>query len=348
MKVALRIIIAALGGLCLLSLAALVAGAYFNSPPEGTPIGTPTGASSGSLVFEVEAGESAASVGRRLDDAGIIRSAAFWRVASRYYEARGGYLKAGVYELRLPAEQTAIYAALESGAEQLRRVTIPEGVTLQKMAAIFDQAGICPAAEFAAATSSSVLTRRYGIGGPTMEGYLFPDTYFFPKNYPAEKVAAALADNFFDKIAGLYDISSLKDGELRRKVILASIVEREYRAADEAPLIAGVFYKRLAVNMPLESCATVEYIITEIQGKPHPERIFTADTRIDNPYNTYVYRGLPPAPIAAPGLTALAAVFSPADTGDLFFRLVDADAGRHYFSKTFDEHISAGALLVKR
>jgi UPF0755 protein len=111
--------------------------------------------------------------------------------------------------------------------------------------------------------------------------------------------------------------------------------------------MAGVFYNRIKRNIFLESCATVQYIITEIQGKPHPRVLYYADIAINDPYNTYVNSGLPPGPISFPGKTALNAAFHPAETEYLFFRLVNEAAGRHHFSATFDAHIRAGALFVK-
>jgi UPF0755 protein len=130
-------------------------------------------------------------------------------------------------------------------------------------------------------------------------------------------------------------------------VSLASIVEREYRVDDEAPLMAGVFFNRLQIGMALQSCATVEYVITEIQGRPHPERLFDRDTEIRDPYNTYMNAGLPPGPICSPGMVALNAVFNPAESDYLYFRLIDPAAGRHYFSRTLDDHIQAGVFYVK-
>ena len=100
--------------------------------------------------------------------------------------------------------------------------------------------------------------------------------------------------------------------------------------------------------MPLQSCATVEYIITEIQGKPHPHRLFDADVAIDHPFNTYRNAGLPPGPIANPGKTALEAVYKPQESDFLYFRLIDANRGEHAFSKTFDEHLEYGLLFNRR
>jgi UPF0755 protein len=154
-----------------------------------------------------------------------------------------------------------------------------------------------------------------------------------------------MLDNFYIKIAALgIDTDTFDRDALYNKVILASIIEREYRAKSEAPVMAGVFYNRLKRGMRLESCATVEYIITGIEGKPHPVRLFFSDLEIENPYNTYLNKGLPPGPISSPGETALAAAFFPAENDYLFFRLLDPAAGRHHFSKSYDEHLRTGTV----
>jgi UPF0755 protein len=181
-----------------------------------------------------------------------------------------------------------------------------------------------------------------------MEGYLFPDTYLFPAEFPAEKVITTMADNFFSNLQNINpSILTMNPNELNEKIIIASIVEREYRVAQEAPIMAGVFYNRLRINMALQSCATVEYIITEVQNRPHPSVLLFKDLEIDNPYNTYIKPGLPPGPISAPGITALRAAFYPDSTNYLYFRLEDAASGRHYFSRTYDQHMSAGQLITK-
>ncbi|MDR1862532.1 MAG: endolytic transglycosylase MltG, partial [Treponema sp.] len=196
--------------------------------------------------------------------------------------------------------------------------------------------------------SDPLILTEYRIPGETMEGYLYPDTYLFQADYPAPQVVRTMADTFFQRLEEVYGGAlSLTPDELNERVILASIIEREYRVDDEAPVMAGVFYNRLETGMALQSCATVEYVITEIQGKPHPTVLYDRDTQIRDPYNTYIRPGLPPGPISDPGAVALKAVFYPDSNDYLYFRLVDAEAGRHYFSKTFDEHIRAGVLYVK-
>jgi UPF0755 protein len=181
-----------------------------------------------------------------------------------------------------------------------------------------------------------------------MEGYLYPDTYLFPLEYPAVKVIQAMADNFFVRLGEIDETTITMPPEaLNRLVILASIVEREYRLNEEAPEMAGVFFNRMDIGMALQSCATVEYIITEIQGRPHPELLSTRDTEIRDPYNTYIRPGLPPGPISAPGAVALSAVLAPSKNTYLYFRLIDPDSGKHYFSNTLDDHIRAGKLYLK-
>jgi UPF0755 protein len=333
-----------------LSLLFFVTVNYLNSPPEYLPSpaenDTTLRLENGNLLFlEIRSGESAISVGKRLEEAKVIRSHFFWQLISRLKKE---YIKTGTYRIELPANQLHIHSLLVSGAQILVRITVPEGVTLRKTAGILEDAGICKAEGFLAAASSRSLKDHYNIPGETMEGYLYPDTYHFPLNFPPEQVIRAMADNFFNRLAEMApEVLALGIEELNNRVIIASIVEREYRIGEEAPLMAGVFYNRLKINMALQSCATVEYIITEIQGRPHPEVLYNQDIEIRNPYNTYIRPGLPPGPISAPGAIALLASFHPAPSDYLYFRLTDARAGRHYFSRTLDEHIRAGALYLK-
>jgi UPF0755 protein len=334
-----------------LLLAALLAGAavYFNAPPGMPAAGTGFPGvrfdESGGVIFEVKEGESAYGVGQRLEQAGLIKNRYFWNILSRVEK---DYLKAGTYRLAVPASQTEIRSALVEGKQILLRVTVPEGITLKKAASILEEAGICSGEDFLAAASDRAVVDSYHIPNDTMEGYLYPETYFFPASFPADRVVKTMADTFFARVGEIAPESKdLSPRELNNIIILASIVEREYRVPDEAPIMAGVFQNRIRIDMSLQSCATVEYIITEIQGKPHPRVLYNADIEIKNPYNTYIIPGLPPGPISLPGRTALNAAFHPADTEYLYFRLVDEAAGRHYFSKTLDDHIKAGALFVK-
>jgi len=350
LRIFLILISSLISGVLLLAAGLWGAIMYYNAAPSEPPLsrGNFAGAKledAHTVIFEVREGESAIAVGRRLEQAGLIRNRLFWDLLSRYEK---DYLKIGSYRIPVPSSQTEIRSILVQGRQILLRVTIPEGVTLKKAAAIIDQTGICSGEDFLMAAQDMGIINSYKIPGKTMEGYLFPETYFFPGSYPAERVIRTMADTFFNKVMQIAPESeALSPKELYDAVTLASIVEREYRVEEEAAVMAGVFYNRMKINMSLESCATVEYIITEIQGKKHPTVLYFTDIEIKDPYNTYVNPGLPPGPISLPGRAALNAVFHPSETDYLFFRLIDEKAGRHYFSKTLDAHIKAGALFTK-
>jgi UPF0755 protein len=333
-----------------LAILALAGFMHFNAPPDSAPhplAGDTTLKidSDGTLYLEVRSGETALSVGNRLEEAGIIRNRYFWQIFSRYKKE---YIKAGSYRIELPISLLALHSLLVEGNQILIKVTIPEGVTLKKTARLMEEAGICSADSFIDAASAQSLLSYYHIPNKTFEGYLYPDTYLFPLSYPAEKVVTQMVNTFYSRIAEIApEDLNISPAELNNRVILASIIEREYRIDQEAAIMAGVFYNRLEIGMALQSCATVEYVITEIQGRPHPEVLYNRDIEIRDPYNTYIRPGLPPGPISAPGRAALDAAFHPMASDFFYFRLTDAEAGRHYFSKTLDDHIKAGALYVK-
>lgn len=342
----LKFIISIIGLLLFIVTLSLTIIMYLNSPVTTEIIITEQdgikSSGNGGILFEVRRGESAMSVGRRLENANIIRNRYFWYLLCR---VKKEIIKTGTYQLELPANQLAIHGILVSGRQILQKVTIPEGVTLKKTARILEDAGICPRQDFLDSAENKQIINHYKIPNATMEGYLFPDTYLFPFDYNADSVVRAMADNFFEKISTID--GGLSPEELNKRVILASIIEREYRLAEEAPVMAGVFFNRLDIGMALQSCATVEYIITEIQGLPHPVVLLNKDIEIRNPYNTYILPGLPPGPISNPGTTSLHAVFYPDKNNYLYFRLEDSDSGKHYFSRTLDEHIRAGQIRTK-
>ncbi|MDR3191648.1 MAG: endolytic transglycosylase MltG, partial [Treponema sp.] len=183
---------------------ALAAGVlvYVNSPPrtgprEGEGLRLEE---DGSVLLEVRKGESAWSVGKRLEESGLIRTRYFWRLLSHFEKE---YIKSGSYRLEIPASQMSIHALLVQGRQMLVRVTVPEGITLKKAARIFGEAGICGEEDFLLAAADRGIRNQYRIPGETMEGYLFPDTYLFPQDYPAGRVIRTMADNFFLRLAAL-------------------------------------------------------------------------------------------------------------------------------------------------
>jgi UPF0755 protein len=328
----------AAAGLVLAAAAAAVALALAARPADG--LGE-------DRLFTVERGDSARSVAAALESRGLLRSALAFKVLARI-EGSGASLKAGSYRIEAGMGAKGILDELVSGKQALAKVTVPEGYTLSQLAALLDRLGLEPKASFLAAASDPKLLSELGISANSAEGYLFPDTYFFPVGYPAEGIIRQMVKAFRDRVSRIPEAAALDAAELHDRVILASIVEREYKSPDEAPLMASVFYNRLKIRMALQSCATVVYVITERQGKPHPEVIYDRDLKLDDPYNTYEHRGLPPGPISNPGMTALKAVFYPTATKYLYFRLMDPSAGKHHFSASLEEHIDARALYIKK
>lgn len=297
--------------------------------------------------FSVGYGESGAAVARRLAQASIIKSEYLFRFLMKTQRLENS-LKAGDYAISADMGSSDILAMIAEGRQVLIRITIPEGASMQAVAHAAAEVGIASAEGVLSAIYSLELSTKLGVGADSLAGYLFPDTYLLPRGAGGEQLVSIMVATFRKRILeAVPEVSSLSAAELHQRVILASIVEREYRLPEEAPLMASAFLNRLRIGMALQSCATVVYVISEIQGKPHPARIYDRDLKIDNPFNTYIHPGLPPEPICNPGLTALAATIRPASTQYLYFRLVDEITGKHYFSSTLDEHIGAASLAVK-
>jgi len=296
-------------------------------------------------AIRIDRGSSAGMVAALLHDEGLVKSPALFQLALRLAGA-DRKLKAGTYRIEGGTSIWRIVGILSEGRVSQAKVTIPEGSTLGTIGDALEKAGICSRKDFEQAASDAGLAARGGVPGKSFEGFLFPDTYSFPEDSDPETVLLAMAANFFRKLETIAPIGSEGRGSLYENVILASIVEREYREASVAGQMASVFKNRLAIGMALQSCATVVYVITEKLGKPHPKVVYYSDLAIPSPYNTYLHRGLPPAPISNPGETALKAVFNSPESDYLYFRLIDEAKGLHRFSRTFEEH-TGEAIPVK-
>lgn len=308
--------------LILLVLFTLSAGAGFVGwsqvrPPEGGP-----------FTVSLPEGADAKTAARILAEAGVIRSAQAleWVIARRGSPIQPGRY---VFNTGLYPWTAARYLARGVPAPPEVAVTIPEGKRLPEIAAILDAAGVCDADAFLAAARDPRLVSEFvGEAAPSLEGYLFPDTYKFAPDEDPVRVLRRLHDRFRDRIAGLE-----RPGMTRHQfVTLASIVEREARVSSERPIIAAVFLNRLAKGMRLEADPTVRYALGRWDTAP----VLYVDLEVESPYNTYRVFGLPPGPIAAPGRASLEAVASPADTDVLFF--VARPDGSHAFAPTFAGH----------
>lgn len=302
-------------------------------------LGGPTGAiPKEGGQFTVAPGQSTAEIARALRKESFIRSDYYFRLLTRLMRM-DGKLQAGSYHIPANLSSKKILKLLASGKTQLIRVTIPEGLTSRKTALIFEEAGITDSGDFLAAVKNKELLSEFGIIASDAEGYLFPDTYMMSKNYPAEKVVRTMIRSFFNEMDQIYPAyKQMPRSEFYNRLILSSIVEKEYRVPEEAPKIASVFYNRLERGIALESCASVVYVLTEVLGREHPNRLFYKDLEIDHPYNAYRNKGLPPGPIANAGPVALKAAFDPAKTDYLFFVVENAEKGTHLFSKTLADH----------
>ncbi len=306
-----------------------------------------SGIPSGGKIYKVEKGEGAAILARGLESEGLIRSAVVFMIAARLGGASSS-LKAGTYKLEPGMNLVAVLSAIANGRQYTVRITIPEGYTARMIAGMLAEAGIVRKDEFLSAVTDRKLCTSLGVPASSLEGYLFPDTYFFPPEADAREVAGRMVGAFRERLSEFPEASSMDPVKLHETVILASIIEREYRIPSDAPLMASVFLNRLAIGMRLQSCATVVYVITEKEGKPHPEIVTRKDLTIPDAYNTYLHKGLPPGPISNPGMTSFRAVFFPAKTPYFYFRLTDPATGSHRFSRTLDEHVDTGSYIVKK
>lgn len=294
-------------------------------------------------TLKIERGASARKIAKELFQNKIIKNESVFYSFARFPKMAAFLtkespeifrIKSGFCKLSSAMDAAEIYKELSAGHEELKSVSIPEGLTLSKTALRLDAAGICSTQDFVNAAAG-------------LEGFLFPDTYSLAPKSDANKVVKIMVDNFYKKISSIESLKNISANkkELNRIVTLASIIEREYRSTDEAPLIASVFTNRIKKGIGLYSCATVEYVITELLGRPHPDIITYDDLKIQSPYNTYLNAGLPPAPICNPGLVALKAAAEPAKTDYYYFQLMDEKEGRHVFTKTLSEHVAQGVIF---
>ncbi len=241
-------------------------------------------------------------------------------------------IQAGEYLLSATMSPAAIMDTLVNGKVRLYKFTVPEGSNLKQIAAIVETAGLMPQAEFIGAATDIEFAKAKGIAAATFEGYLFPDTYFFPKDASARAIITAMVDRLRSEVTPAREKRAAAIGlSVHQVLTLASIIEKETGAAAERPVISSVFHNRLRRGMRLETDPTVIYGIENFDGNLTRKHLTTP-----TPYNTYLIGGLPPGPIASPGLAAIEAALYPADTPFLYF--VSKKDGTHQFSKTLADH----------
>ncbi len=279
------------------------------------------------VVVVLPEGVSASQAATLLKDKGVIVSRLVFRLAAK---ATGvdRHLKAGVYSLRQHMWLFSLLRDLNVGSNKGVKVAIPEGFSARQIGERLEALGICPAADF----------EDY-VAKKNLEGYLFPSVYYFTPKTAPEKITQKMEAEFFRVIGIEYQrATSKKQLSFRQALILASIVQREAVLSKEKPMIAAVYLNRLHLRMKLEADPTVQYAL----GRWKKE-LTISDLKIDSPYNTYVYYGLPPGPICNPGLDSFIAALHPAETNALYF--VSDNHGGHRFAATNEEHLKNKQLF---
>jgi len=279
-------------------------------------------------------GASFAQAADSLARTGLIGSPRMFRL---YGRVTGGdrNIKPGTYLLKHGTPWHDIVSALNGGHGLVNTITIPEGYTLSQITPLLARTLRVPMDSVQAAVRDTALLARLDIPSPTLEGYVFPDTYAFPVGTTARQAVREMVYSFERRWKPEWD-SSLVDLKVNRNdlVTMASIVEREARLPEERPVIAAVYYNRLRRGMLLQADPTIQYALGH-----HVGRVLYKDLEIASPYNTYIHKGLPPGPVASPGVASLAAAANPANVPYLYF--VASKDGHHEFRMTLEEHTSA-------
>jgi len=290
---------------------------------------TPFGPDTETFV-ELAPGSTTLHMGESLEVAGIVRSRYAFDLM-RWWKR--GTLRAGEYRFDHPVTVAEVYARIASGAVYTRTVVIPEGASIFEIADRLQQAGLGTKQDFLdTAKRQTALIADLDPEATSLEGYLFPDTYHFARKATPTQICAAMVRRF-RAVTGQLGLKR----NLHRIVTLASLVERESAIDRERPLVASVFENRLTKKMPLMTDPSVIYGL-ELEGRWRGA-IYASDLKQDTPYNTYLHAGLPPGPVANPGLHSLRAAMEPAQTDYLYFVAAGADPqGHSLFSATLDEH----------
>jgi len=297
------------------------------------------------IVF-IKYGSSIRAVTRELNRAKVVRSPEFFRLFFRL-SGFSSKVKAGEYEFTGMDSMASAAYKLITGDFTAYSVTIPEGSNIFDIAAAIERKKVGDPARFLELCRDKEFLKKTGIPANSAEGFLFPDTYSFSGGIGEEKIIETMYTRFAER-SGLdmkkaYRIAG-REMSGYRVLIMASIVEAEIKVESERPLAASVFYNRLNSEekfmKKLESCATVRYGINKHRG-----RLLYSDLKIDTPYNSYIYIGLPPTPICNPGVKSIEAALKPADTSYRYF--VAKGDGSHSFSETLDEHNRAKYIYRK-
>jgi len=287
------------------------------------------------VTLHVSAGSTLQEISNLLMEKGVVKSGFGFQGMTKL-RGLGKGLRAGDYVIPPGTNPWNVISILTTGQGEMVRFTVPEGLTdRQVVERIGSALGQLNSEKLLRLARSDSLPAEFGLGTSSMMGYMFPDTYFVPPSIDEASVLRLMAERFLQVYTELVRDKEPQNGFSRHEsVILASIIEKEAVLDSERPLISSVFLNRLELNRPLESCATVLFVL----GK-HKSRLLYRDLEVNSPYNTYLHRGLPPGPICNPGRASLAAALYPSNTRYLYF--VARGNGNHAFSRSLNEHVRA-------
>ncbi len=285
-------------------------------------------------VIEIESGDSAGRIALILYENEIIKNPFWFKMLARVNGVETK-LSPGHYLFKGRVSILGILNKIHKARVQMHPITIPEGLTLKKVTAIMKEHDFVNAARFDSLVNDSTYACKVtGLSVSSLEGFIYPETYHFPADVSEEFVIETIVKHFY-KIMSEMDFQMNKQLDFYEVLTLASIVEREARIESEKPRIASVYLNRVEIDQKLQADPTVAYVL-EQQGKRR-KKIYYKDLRVDSPYNTYLYAGLPPTPICSPSESAIRAVLQPENT-DFFYFFADGRGG-HIFSETFDLHL---------
>lgn len=297
-------------------------------------------------VITIEKGEGSKIISQKLEKEGIIKSAFIFDLYVFLYK-KSKNLKAGEYLLSSSMSIVQIVKTLEEGREPFLKITIPEGWKIKEIASYLEKEKIFSQKDFLAEVNNvSKWQNEFDFlkkvpSKNNLEGFLYPDTYFLSEKSRPEDLVRKMLSNFQKKILGEFSEEIEKSSfSLYQIVILASIIEKEAATYSDRVIISDIFQKRLAKNIPLQSCATVEFVLDT------KKRVLSLqDIKVNSPYNTYLYPGLPPGPICNPSIESIKAVLYPQKTEYWYF--LSTPDGKTYFQKTAAEHEAAKRLYLK-
>jgi len=285
-------------------------------------------------------GSTFPEIEKTLTEKGALRYPLVFRILT-IGTMTGTKLKQGEYALPVPPSALDLWEKLVSGNVAKYQVTIPDGSTLYDIAKTLGNLELADPGDFLAAATSPEVARKMGTPGPTLEGYLFPDTYIFVKDMSPREIIEIMVRRFRRKFIPVMDRMEEENEFTPHQIVtIASIIEKETGMEEEKPLVSEVIRKRLSLGMPLQMDPTVIYGLKKFDGN-----LTRKDLRTLHPYNTYLNPGLPPGPICNPGLSSLKAAVDPADADFLYF--VSRNDGSHQFSRSLREHNQAVALHQK-